>query len=274
MLEPIELLHPAHDIALQAGREILKIYAADIEVTSKDDDSPLTQADLASHHCIMKGLQKLTPDIPILSEEGDIPDFEVRNTWRWYWIIDPLDGTREFIKRNGEFTVNIALIHDGQPVLGVVYAPALDVSYFAALGSGAWKQENDGPFEAITTQRVEDKLRVVASRSHRSEELENVINLLPDHSEISVGSSLKFCMVAEARADFYPRIGLTSEWDTAAGQCVVEQAGGLVTTMDFQPLRYNTKESLLNPYFLVFGDPTHHWQQYFPEDSNSITSAE
>ncbi len=265
MAEPVELLHPVHEIALQAGREILKIYAADIEVTHKDDDSPLTQADLASHHCLVEGLKKLTPDIPILSEEGEMPDYETRAGWHWYWLIDPLDGTREFIKRNGEFTVNVALIHNGHPVLGVVYAPALDVSYFAAQGSGAWKQEDSGPYDAITTRRVEGKLSIVASRSHRSEELEALLDGMPEHSEVSVGSSLKFCQVAEGRADFYPRLGLTSEWDTAAGQCVVEQAGGLVTTLDFKPLAYNSKESLLNPFFLVFGDPTHHWQQYFPE---------
>lgn len=265
MVEPIELLHPVHDIALHAGYEILKIYATDIEVSHKEDDSPLTQADMASHHCLVEGLKKLTPEIPILSEEGQIPDFETRSQWRWYWLIDPLDGTKEFIKRNGEFTVNVALIHDGRPVLGVVNAPALDTSYFAAQGSGAWKQEDDGPFDAIKTGRVEDQLRIVASRSHRSKELEELLAGIPEHAEVSVGSSLKFCMVAEDRADFYPRVGPTSEWDTAAGQCVVEQAGGLVTTMDFEPLRYNGKESLLNPYFLVLGDPTHHWQQYFTD---------
>ncbi len=265
MLQPIELLHPVHDIALKAGLAILPIYATDIEVTHKEDDSPLTKADMASHEVIVEGLEKLTPGIPILSEEGSLPDYETRSQWRWYWLIDPLDGTKEFIKKNGQFTVNIALMHDGAPVLGVVYAPALEVSYFAALGAGAWKQEKDGPFEGINTKRVEDKLSIVASRSHRSEELETLLNSLPDHSEVSVGSSLKFCLVAEAQADFYPRIGLTSEWDTAAGQCVVEQAGGLVTTLDLKPLRYNQKESILNPHFLVIGDPGYHWQQYFAD---------
>lgn len=265
MLEPVELLNPVHDIARKAGQAILPIYADEIEVTHKDDDSPLTKADLASHRCIVEGLAALTPDIPILSEEGDIPDFETRSQWRWYWLIDPLDGTKEFINKNGEFTVNIALIHNGHPVLGVVDVPAMDTSYFAAQGAGAWKQENDGPFEAISTQRIENELRIVASKSHRGEELDALIKRIPNHSEVSYGSSLKFCMVAEGKADFYPRLGLTSEWDTAAGQCVVEQAGGLVTEVNFEPMRYNAKDSLLNPHFLVLGDPTHNWRQYFTE---------
>ena len=265
MLEPVELLHDVHEIALKAGQAILPIYAADIEVTHKEDNSPLTEADLASHNCLVEGLSKLTPGVPILSEEAEIADFETRSQWRWYWLIDPLDGTKEFIKKNGQFTVNVALIHDGRPVLGVVDAPALGVSYFAAQGAGAWKQENDGPFDAITTRRVEDNLRVVSSRSHRNAELEALLERLPEHSDVSVGSSLKFCMVAEGEADFYPRVGPTSEWDTAAAQCVVEQAGGLVTTLDLNPLTYNSKESILNPNFLVFGDPTHHWQSYFAD---------
>ncbi|MDX1495917.1 MAG: 3'(2'),5'-bisphosphate nucleotidase CysQ [Salinisphaeraceae bacterium] len=264
MAEPVELLQPVVDISRRAGEKILKIYATDFDVEHKDDESPLTAADLAAHHCIIDGLRELTPDIPILSEEDGLPDFETRRSWKRYWIVDPLDGTKEFVQRNGDFTVNIALIEDGIAVLGVVHAPVHDASWFAAVGSGAWKQEKNGPLDAISTARVGDTQRIVASRNHRGEAVDALMERLPNATDISVGSSLKLCMVAEGKADLYPRLGPTSEWDTAAGQCVVEQAGGLVTTTDFLPLKYNSKDDILNPHFLVIGDPTFDWQQYFP----------
>lgn len=263
MLEAIELLHPVVRLSRAAGQRILEVYATDFEVEHKDDESPLTKADLASHHCIVDGLKELTPDLPILSEEDGLPDYETRKTWERYWIVDPLDGTKEFVQRNGDFTVNIALIDHGHAILGVVYAPVHDTTYFAGQGAGAWKQVDDGPFEAITTARVGDKQRIVASRNHRGEEVDKLMARLPNATDVSRGSSLKLCMVAEGEADLYPRLGPTSEWDTAAGQAVVEQAGGLVTTTDFAPLMYNNKDDILNPHFLVIGDPTFDWQQYF-----------
>lgn len=263
MLEAIELLHPVAGLSREAGQRILEVYATDFDVELKADESPLTKADLASHHCIVDGLRALSPDIPILSEEDALPDYATRKSWDRYWIIDPLDGTKEFVQRNGDFTVNIALIDHGHVILGVVFAPVHNTCYFAAQGAGCWKQEGNGPYEALNTARVTDAQRIVASRNHRGEAVDRLMERLPNASDISVGSSLKLCMVAEGKADLYPRLGPTSEWDTAAGQCVVEQAGGLVTTTDFAPLMYNSKESILNPHFLVIGDPTFDWQQYF-----------
>lgn len=260
---PAQLLAPVVALARQAGNAILQVYQQDFAVEHKGDDSPLTAADLAAHHCIMEGLAKLAPDIPRLSEEGaDIP-FAERRQWSRYWLIDPLDGTREFVKRNGEFTVNIALIEQGRPVLGVVHAPVLATTYSAAVGAGAWKQDGDAAAGAIRCSTTAKPARIVASRSHITPELGALLARLPPHEALNIGSSLKLCLVAEGKADFYPRLGLTSEWDTAAGHCVVEQAGGCVSTTDGKPLLYNSKESLLNPNFLVRGEPDYPWLQYF-----------
>ncbi|MGH8530794.1 MAG: 3'(2'),5'-bisphosphate nucleotidase CysQ [Nevskiales bacterium] len=258
--EALELLPEVVKIARDAGRKILEIYAAGFEVTHKDDRSPLTAADLAAHSLIMASLEAFAPDYPRLSEEGSEISFAERRQWQSYWLIDPLDGTREFVQRTGEFTVNIALIHQQRPVLGVVHVPAQDTSYFAAQGAGAWRQAGDGPLDAIYTRRAPSELHVLASRSHPSERDAKLLAKLPIHTELNAGSALKFGLVAEGQADFYPRLGPTSEWDTAAGQCVVEQAGGLVVGTDFKPLRYNAKDSLLNPDFYVFGDPLYHWK--------------
>lgn len=263
MKTPAELLPAVVSLAQHAGDAILRIYPQDFAVKRKGDDSPLTAADIAAHHCIMDGLEKLSPEIPCLSEEGaDIP-FAERSRWSRFWLIDPLDGTREFIKGNGEFTVNIALIDQGRPVLGVVHAPVLANTYFAAEGAGAWLQVHDAPAVPIRCTATARPPRVVASRSHITPELEALLARLPAHAALNIGSSLKFCLVAEGKADFYPRTGPTSEWDTAAGQCVVEQAGGSVTDTAGQSLRYNTKESLLNPHFLVQGEPAYPWLHYF-----------
>jgi 3'(2'), 5'-bisphosphate nucleotidase len=206
---------------------------------------------------------ELTPTLPALSEEGPKIDYEVRRQWQTYWLIDPLDGTREFVKRNGEFSVNIALIENHRPILGVVYAPVLDHLYFASWNNGAYKQvDNSAPQIIRVDETVRDPVRVAGSRSHSTGSLDMYLDRLGRHELISMGSSLKACLVAEGSADLYPRFGPTSEWDTAAAQCIVEEAGGAITSTDMQPLRYNTKESLLNPNFFVFGDRSKNWAGY------------
>ncbi|MBT3048634.1 MAG: 3'(2'),5'-bisphosphate nucleotidase CysQ [gamma proteobacterium symbiont of Ctena orbiculata] len=250
-------------LAQQAGNAILDIYNTEFEVETKEDKSPLTAADKAAHNIIVSTLEELTPDIPVLSEESSAIPYETRRQWQRYWLIDPLDGTREFIKRNGEFTVNIALIEAGSPTLGVVHAPVLNTTYYGVSGSGAWKQEADQPARSIhVTGQRSRPTRVAGSRSHAGDSLLRFLENLGDHELVSMGSSLKLCLVAEGRADIYPRLGPTSEWDTAAAQAVVEAAGGQVTTLDLQPLAYNTKDSLLNPHFLVFGDPATNWSEF------------
>jgi 3'(2'), 5'-bisphosphate nucleotidase len=258
--DAVALLDPVAGLAQHAGDRILEIYNSDFAVSEKDDKSPLTEADMASHHTIIAGLRELAPEIPVLSEESaDLP-FSERSGWRRYWLVDPLDGTREFIKRNGEFTVNIALVEDGVPILGVVHVPVSGISYLGCEGLGAFKQDPDGARRAIRVRRLGDgPVMVVGSRSHRGDSLNRFLENLGDYELVGMGSSLKLCLVAEGRADIYPRLGPTSEWDTAAAQCVVEQAGGLVTDTGMQPLRYNTKESLLNPFFLVIGDNSRDW---------------
>jgi 3'(2'), 5'-bisphosphate nucleotidase len=255
------------EIAREAGRKILQIYNTDFDIEHKDDKSPLTNADMASHHTIIDALSKLTPDIPVLSEESAALPFEHRSQWSTYWLVDPLDGTREFIKRNGEFTVNIALIDHHKSVVGVIHVPVMDIDYFAYNGGGAFKSEHGGSPQEIRVKRLQnDKLVVAGSRSHGSEEMQQYLSRLTASYDqidmLSMGSSLKFCLVAEGKADLYPRLGLTSEWDTAAAQCIVEQAGGFVTKTDMSELQYNTKDSLLNPFFFVFGDKQHDWSSY------------
>lgn len=255
------------EIARKAGSEILQIYNTEFDIEHKDDKSPLTNADMASHHTIIDALSSLTPDIPVLSEESSKLPFDVRGQWQRYWLVDPLDGTREFIKRNGEFTVNIALIENNKSVLGVIHVPVLDIDYFAYSGGGAFKSEHGDAPQAITVKPLQaDTLTVAGSRSHGSEAMQKYMEkLAASYSAIdmlSMGSSLKFCLVAEGKADLYPRLGPTSEWDTAAAQCIVEQAGGYVTKTDMSALEYNTKESLLNPFFFVFGDKQKDWSSY------------
>jgi 3'(2'), 5'-bisphosphate nucleotidase len=247
-------------ISRTAGDAILDIYAGKIDVTVKDDDSPLTLADLASHRIIRDALADLTPQWPLLSEESvDIPA-SVRRGWDTYWLVDPLDGTKEFINRNGEFTVNIALIRDHAPVLGVVHVPVSNVTYTGDVGRGAFRQDGDKPARpiAVRTPAVHP-LTIVGSRSHANPDLAERLKAFGPHQLVSMGSSLKFCLVAEGQADFYPRLGPTSEWDTAAAQAVVEAAGGHVLKLDGTPLRYNTKDQFLNPYFVVCGDNKQDW---------------
>lgn len=261
--EPCALLTPAIEIAIQAGRKIIEIYESDFAVEHKDDDTPLTAADTAAHHLIDAGLRELTPDLPILSEESTAVPFAERRRWQRYWLVDPLDGTREFVKRNGEFSVNIALIDDHRPVLGIVYAPVLGVYYYACRGEGAWKRDAmNEPVRLHCRRWAGGRTIIAGSRSHRGGSLETFLTKLGDYELIPMGSALKSCLVAEGKADVYPRLGPTSEWDTAAAQCVVEEAGGRITDTAMRPLRYNTKESLRNPHFFASGDPAVDWSKY------------
>lgn len=246
-------------LARAAGDAILEVYEGPIAVETKDDRSPLTAADRASHRVIAAGLRRLTPDVPVLSEEGRaIPPAE-RASWPRLWVVDPLDGTKEFVKRNGEFTVNIALVDDHRAVLGAVYAPVLDRLYYGAVDAGAWR-EHGGVTATIGVRRTAGApLRVVGSRSHPSPEVAAYVAALGPHEITDMGSSLKICLVAEGAADIYPRLGPTSEWDTAAAQAILESAGGRMIDTAGQPLRYNAKDDLLNPHFLAFGDQNRDW---------------
>jgi len=248
------------DIAVRAGTRILEVYHSEFAVENKADDSPLTLADRAAHQLIVQELSRLTPELPILSEEGKLQDYDTRRRWQRYWLVDPLDGTKEFVKRNGEFTVNIALIDQHRPILGVVHAPVLGTTWYA-VGGKAFRDQ-DGVVEPLRVRPVSGAIIAVVSRSHRGERIDAMLERIPEVESVSVGSSLKFCLVAEGKADLYPRFGPTSEWDTAAAHCVVEGAGGRVSKIDLSPLRYNTKESLLNPDFVVTGDPDHDWRRY------------
>lgn len=252
-------------IAKQAGKEILELYQkdGDIKFELKADDSPLTEADLVAHDIINSGLNDLTSKIPVLSEEGENIPYQQRRNWERYWLIDPLDGTNEFIDHTGNFTVNIALIEDHQPILGVSYAPAKQTCYFAYQNSPAFKEDANGKINILHTRSIpDDQIKVIVSKKSGIDKLQVFLSELDNHELIYYGGSLKLCLVAEGRVDIYPRLGLNCEWDTAAGQCIVEQAGGLVVDLDFKSLRYNTKDSLYNPYFLVLGDPNYNWQKY------------
>ncbi len=263
-------LDKAVAVTEKAGKSIMDIYSGnDIGITFKEEGSPLTLADKAAHCIIAKQLKEISPDIPVFSEESSHVPFNVRKSWKTFWLVDPLDGTKEFIKKNGEFTVNIALIDNKSPILGVVHAPALNITYFAEKGKGAFKKTNVG-FNKKSEIHVSDykgsRLEIVASRSHGSNILEHFLLQIGDASNISMGSSLKLCLIAEGKAHLYPRLGPTMEWDTAAAQCIVESAGGSVTDLNKQPLLYN-KPDLHNPYFMVCGAPPFPWWEHI---NNSI----
>jgi 3'(2'), 5'-bisphosphate nucleotidase len=234
----------------------MRIYDHGFTVQRKEDDSPLTLADLESQRVIVEGLTAVTPDIPILSEESAQAPWDERKAWRELWIVDPLDGTREFVKRNGEFTVNIALVREHEAVLGVVAAPALGLLYWGASALGAFSHHRGAARAPIRVSKPESPLRVVGSRSHASAETAGYLARLGPHALTGIGSSLKFCLVAEGNADLYPRFGPTSEWDTAAGQALLEAAGGHVTRLDGHRLRYNCRASVINGDFLAFSDPS------------------
>lgn len=243
-------------IVARAGAAIMRVYGArDFAVQRKEDNSPLTLADLESQRHIIAGLTELTPDIPILSEESAQAPWAERMNWRELWVVDPLDGTREFVKRNGEFTVNIALVVEHEPVLGMIAAPALGLLYWGAAGIGAFSHHEGAQSVPIKVSPPQNPLRVVGSRSHLSAATADYLARLGSHAMTGIGSSLKFCMLAEGKADLYPRFGPTSEWDTAAGQALLEAAGGHVTRLDGHRLRYNCRDSVINGDFLAFSDP-------------------
>jgi 3'(2'), 5'-bisphosphate nucleotidase len=256
-----ELLERVADIAREAGREILEVYASGaVAATAKADQSPLTAADLRSHRLIVKRLEAINPALPVLSEEAADTPFAERARWARYWLVDPLDGTKEFLSRNGQFTVNIALIEGHAPTLGVVHVPVEDTSYLGWPGSGAWRQRAQAVPEAIrVAEHTAAPMRVVGSRSHRGDSLDTFLRRAGPHELLAIGSSLKFCRVAEGSADVYPRLGPTSEWDTAAAHAVVKAAGGTVSRLDGSPLQYNTRAELLNPYFVAYGPRDRDW---------------
>jgi 3'(2'), 5'-bisphosphate nucleotidase len=241
-------------IVESAGEAIMKVYDGAFAVERKDDNSPLTLADLESQRVIVEGLKAMTPDIPILSEESAAAPWAERQHWRELWIVDPLDGTREFVKRNGEFTINIALVVEHEPLLGIVTAPAQQLIFWGMAGGGAYTQARGEDQRRIHTVAPQRPLRVVGSRSHLSPQTAEYLARLPAHVMTGVGSSLKFCLLAEGKAELYPRFGPTSEWDTAAGQAVLEAAGGHVTRLDGHRLRYNCRESVINGDFVAFSD--------------------
>ncbi len=257
MIEKISI-EGIKDISIKAGAAIMEVYGTDFEVDVKSDDSPLTEADRRSNTVIVAGLSELYPNIPILSEEMEAADYSTRRDWDYFWLIDPLDGTKEFVKKNGEFTVNIALVSGGVPVLGVVYQPVGENLFWAKQGEGAWKSVADatsvklegGPHYSTLTE-----VTVVASRSHLSDDVRKFVAGLKEEGKkvefLSAGSSLKLCLVAEGSADVYPRLGPTMEWDTGAAHAVAAEANRRVTNYETgEPLRYN-KENLLNPFFIV-----------------------
>lgn len=256
------LVHRVGAIARAAGDAILAIYREDFAVEHKADASPVTAADLAAQRVIVNALAAFDPAWPVVSEEALPPPWHQRQQWSRYWLVDPLDGTREFVRRNGEFTVNIALIEAGRPVLGVVLAPVTGELYAAAAGEGAWCQPHaEGAWQRIGTRPLAAPAVVAGSRSHGADTQALLLTLLgAPHQPLPMGSSLKFCLIARAVADVYLRLGATSEWDTAAAQCVLEQAGGAVLDLHGEPLRYNRGDSLINPEFIAVGDGTIDWR--------------
>jgi 3'(2'), 5'-bisphosphate nucleotidase len=263
-----ELTEGAIEIARAAAAAILVVYDGEFEVERKADASPVTAADMAAHHVIVDGLARLTPDIPVLSEESaDEVDLAQRRQWRRLWLVDPLDGTREFVKRNGEFSVNLALIEDGVAVFGLVLAPVGGALWYAQRGGAAFRRDGDLEIQVRAQVPPAQPMRVAASRSHHSQRSDDF--LVRAHREaaggirmVSLGSSLKFCRIAEGSLDLYPRFGPTSEWDTAAGQCVLEAAGGALLDPQGRPFRYNQREHLLNGDFIALGDRALPWKEW------------
>ena len=252
-------LQPVCNIAIQAGIIINTYYKLKTEVFFKKDRSPLTEADLASNKFIINSLSEIDKDIPILSEES-LVDWNVRKNWTRYWLVDPLDGTKEFINQNGEFTVNIALIEKNEPIIGVIYAPALSTLYYASKNKGTYKLFCDQKINSLSDstriitnhKKSSDHFKVFKSRSHSNEEFENwVKDFVDDYELIEKGSSIKFCKLAEGKADLYPRFGSTSEWDIAAGHIILTEAGGVLESVDHKKILYNNKESVINPHFIA-----------------------
>ena len=259
-MNTVTLLEEIREICEAAGEAIMAVYAGGFTVELKADRSPVTAADRAADAVIAAGLAQLRPALPVLSEETAPTPWAERQRWQCYWLVDPLDGTKEFVKKNGEFTVNVALIDDHRPVLGVVYAPALGVEYAGILGTGAWRRRAGESAEPVRVSNGRaDPLMVMGSRSHPGPGLAAYLERLGPHELKPMGSSLKVCLVADGQADIYPRLGPTSEWDTGAAQAILESAGGGMIDLAGQPLRYNTKDRLTNPHFLAVGDPERDW---------------
>ncbi len=252
-----ELREAVIAIAREAAADILAVYEGAFDVEHKDDRSPLTAADLASHHRIVAGLGVATPAIPVLSEESSAIDIAKRRNWSRFWLVDPLDGTREFIKRNGEFTVNIALIEDGVATFGVIQQPVGGGLWHGMPGAGAFRRDGGSDVDTAIHVRkpANTPLRIAASRSHRDARTQALLDALTGSEAMACGSSLKFCRIAQGELDLYPRFGPTSEWDTAAGQAILEAAGGAVLDPQGRPFRYNQRDTLLNGDFIAFGDP-------------------
>lgn len=264
------LTHEALAIAHRAGRRIVEVYGGgcDCDVKFKSDQTPVTTADLAAHDIILEELQRLDPQLPVLSEESDEIPFAERQEWPAYWLVDPLDGTREFLRRNGEFSVNIALVSENQSIAGVIVAPVLNIAYFATRSFGAFKQIGDLEPHPIHVRSAPDPVTVARSRSPiTGPRLQQFLDAIGEHDEIPMGSALKSCLVAEGAADIYARLGPTGEWDTAAAQCIVEEAGGHIRDTRSRDLTYNMRESLINPNFLVYGDDQVDWAQHLPPEA-------
>lgn len=250
------LIAPVMIAAREAGKKILDIYHSDFSVQTKADHSPVTAADLASHAILVRHLSAFEHKYPVLSEEDDHLNFAERSAWPRYWLVDPLDGTREFVHKRDNFCINIGMVENHTVIFGMVYVPVQQRCYYATAGGGAFVVQGDAAPQPIRVAAWhEDRpMRVAVSRSHPSGLLQRFLDEFREYESVQLGSAMKMCMVAEGRVDFYPRFGPTWEWDTAAAQCIVEEAGGRLTDLNFNALRYNAKESLLNPPFLVFGD--------------------
>lgn len=266
----LTLRNMALEVARAAGDLIAAVYGENgkgvdlVEVREKADRSPVTTADMAAHELILEALSSVEPGFPVISEESGTVPFAERREWPAYWLVDPLDGTREFLRRNGEFTVNIALVIDNRSVMGVIVAPVLGVAYHAVRGQGAFKRIGEQSDEPIHTRSAAGaRLTVARSRCPvTGPNLQRFLDALGEHDEVRMGAALKSCLVAEGAADVYARLGPTGEWDTGAAQCIVEEAGGHITDMNLNGLRYNTRETLINPHFLVFGDARVDWAEH------------
>ena len=262
---PAALLDGVLALAGRAATSILEVYAAPFDAEHKADGTPVTVADRRADRLIREGLRDIAADIPIISEETPPPPVAERRSWARLWLVDPLDGTREFVRRSDEFTVNIALVEAGQPVLGVVLAPVSGIAWYAARGAGAWRRQGHAQPCRIHSRACPQTPVVAASRSRRNELVNEFLRNLGIDEPTRVGSSIKTCLVAEGTADVYPGFSVTSEWDTAAAQCVLEEAGGRLSDLRMQPLRYNTGAGLDNPRFLAVGDPRRDWPRLLPE---------
>ena len=274
-LQVNDIIDDLFDISYRAGAAIMQYYQSprSLETSLKTDQSPLTAADLAAHKIICDGLNQLTPQLPVLSEESEPCDFAKRQTWTRYWLVDPLDGTKEFIKHRKHFTVNIALIERHRATFGIVYAPALNRWYWASDTLGAFKGLGQNQPLRLNHSITPSQLRIVASRNHQHPQLQQLLTMLPSYKLINMGNSLKFCHIAQGLADLYPRLGPTSEWDTAAAHCILSNAGGDILTLDGQSLRYNSKDSLLNPAFIAIANPNSPWLKDLMQTMSSSLTA-